>query len=108
MPWIVTCRACGGRFDAYQSRERPPIKNLRATFCSYECQGAFHKAQIRQQYDNWKRSGGLERLRAARQAKAAVPPPEPLCQQCGEKIADARRRSRRFCSTRCRVAHHRA
>lgn len=33
--------------------------------------------------------------------------PHPLCAQCGKPIGSGSRRPRRFCSVRCRVAHHR-
>jgi hypothetical protein len=34
--------------------------------------------------------------------------PVSYCAYCGKVLRDTRRRTRRFCSTRCRVAAHRA
>jgi hypothetical protein len=117
----MTCRACGARIDDGPAegtlaeffeaqRKRPPALSSRSVFCSYACRDEFRRRQARQQYANWKRSGGLERRHWRRQAlkAAALPVPDPLCQHCGERIAGAQRKSRRFCSGVCRVRAHRA
>ena len=33
---------------------------------------------------------------------------QPYCQRCGDPMPDGRREDARYCSTRCRVAAHRA
>jgi hypothetical protein len=47
------------------------------------------------------------RRSAARREQVWVPPSPVVCERCGEKF-EARRSDARFCSTRCRVAAHRA
>ena len=67
----------------------------RLHFCCQECAGAFEDTR-------------RERHNARRRQKRAEAAREPLaCENCGEPFTP-RRSDARYCSTRCRVAAHRA
>lgn len=81
-PTVQECTVCGRRWWTSNPRRR--------TYCTPEC-GRIGAQQKRRQ----RRAAALEQLR------------HWSCVHCGQLLTDAARTTRKFCSTRCRVANHR-
>jgi hypothetical protein len=92
-PWNepCECRVCGQTF--FQAHVTWRSKR-QGSFCSDTCM------------DKWRRMKRVEQRKqdSARRAEART---NRTCEVCGEPI-EAARSTKRFCSTKCRVAAHRA
>lgn len=85
LPCDGVCRHCGGSFFA---------RDLKVHYCSDDCRSAFKAAQAIARY--------------ARRGSRYTPktPAMTTCCHCGKSYTPKRSDSR-YCSVKCRVAHHR-